>query len=83
MIAHSPLSAPGLLSEPVLKEIAADHGVTPAAIVLAWQVDRGVVPIPSSTDSEHLVANLAAARLSLTDRERARIDELADPDFER
>lgn len=83
VIAHSPLSAPGLLSEPALEEIAADHGVTPAAIVLAWQVDRGVVPIPSSTDSEHLVTNLAAARLSLTDRERARIDELADPDFER
>lgn len=83
VIAHSPLSAPGLLSEPPLEEIAADHDVTPAAVALAWHVDRGVVPIPSSTDSEHLVANLAAARLSLTDRERVRIDDLEDPDFER
>jgi alcohol dehydrogenase (NADP+) len=83
VIAHSPLSAPGLLSEPDLEAIAADREVTPAAIALAWQVDRGVVPIPSSTDREHLVANLAAARISLTDRERARIDGLADPEFER
>jgi alcohol dehydrogenase (NADP+) len=83
VMAHSPLSAPGLLEESVLEEIAADHGASPAAAALAWQVARDVVPIPASTDPAHLVGNLAAARLSLTAEERARIDDLADPDFER
>lgn len=83
VMAHSPLSAPGLLEESVLKQIAADHGLTSAVVALAWQVARDVVPIPASTDPEHLVANLAAARLSLTAEERARISELADPEFER
>ncbi len=83
VIAHSPLSAPGLLSEPALLDIATDNGVTPAAIALAWQVDRGVVPIPASTDTDHLVDNLAAPRVTLTHGERARIDDLADPGFER
>jgi alcohol dehydrogenase (NADP+) len=41
------------------------------------------VPIPSSTTREHVVANLAAARLRLTDAERERIATLRDPEFER
>lgn len=83
VMAHSPLSAPGLLSEPVLREIAENHGVGPAAVVLAWQVERGVVPIPSSNDSDHIVDNLAAARLRLSESERERVAGLANPEFER
>jgi alcohol dehydrogenase (NADP+) len=51
--------------------------------VLAWNVARGVVPIPSSTDPGHVVSNLAAARLRLPDGALARLDDLADPGFER
>jgi len=83
VIAHSPLSAPGLLEEPAVREVAADAGTTPAGAVLAWTVADGVVPIPSSVDPEHVVANLAAARVDLTDAQHARLDGLADPGFER
>jgi len=83
VMAHSPLSAPGLLDEPALAEVADAHGVSPAAVVLAWNVERGVVPIPASNDPDHVVANLAAARLRLTDAERDRIASLEDPEFER
>ena len=83
VMAHSPLSAPGLLAEDVLADVAAAHDTTPAAVVLAWNVQRGVVPIPSSNTPEHVVANLAAARLRLTDAERERIATLEDPGFER
>jgi alcohol dehydrogenase (NADP+) len=83
VVAHSPLSAPGLLDEPTLRDVAADHDASPAAIALAWQVGRGVVPIPSSVDPDHVVENLAAARLRLTDAERERVAALADPGFER
>ncbi|AQL42933.1 alcohol dehydrogenase [Halorientalis sp. IM1011] len=83
VIAHSPLSAPGLLSEPVLDEIAADRGLSPAAVVLAWNVTEGVVPIPSSNDAAHVVANLAAAGERLDAEARNRIATLEDPEFER
>ena len=83
VMAHSPLSAPGLLAEPVLAEVADEHGVSPAAVAIAWQVDRGVVPIPSSNDPDHVVSNLAAARLRLDDADRERIETLEDPGFER
>ena len=83
VVAHSPLSAPGLLDDPVVESVAADAGVTPAQAVLAWNVTRGVVPIPSSTSREHAVANLASARHRLDADALARLDDLADPAFER
>jgi alcohol dehydrogenase (NADP+) len=83
VVAHSPLSAPGLLEEPVLADIAASSGLSPAGVVVAWNATRGVVPIPSSTTATHVVSNLAAAGERLSDDEIARIDALRDPAFER
>ncbi|MEF8856455.1 MAG: aldo/keto reductase, partial [Haloplanus sp.] len=83
VVAHSPLSAPGLLDDPAVRETAAEMGVSPAGAVLAWNVDRGVVPIPSSTDADHVVANLAAAGHPLPDGARDRLAALEDPEFER
>ncbi|UPM42744.1 aldo/keto reductase [Halocatena salina] len=83
VMAHSPLSAPGLLSDPILTSIAERHGRSPAAVVLAWNVQRSVVPIPASIDRDHIVANLAAARLELTPEDCERIATLEDPEFDR
>jgi alcohol dehydrogenase (NADP+) len=83
VIAHSPLSAPGLLSEPVLEQVAAQRDCSPAEVVVAWNVTTGVVPIPSSTDPDHVVGNLAAAGMRLDDGECERIATLEDPEFER
>jgi alcohol dehydrogenase (NADP+) len=82
VVAHSPLPA-DLLDDPVVGEVAAEAGVSPAAAVLAWNVGRGVVPIPSSTDPDHLVENLAAAGHRLGDAARERLTALEDPGFER
>jgi len=83
VVAHSPLSAPGLLDEPVLRSIGADRGLSPAEVVVAWNAGRGVVPIPASTAESHVVANLAAGGVRLSADEQSRIDALRDPDFER
>jgi alcohol dehydrogenase (NADP+) len=83
VLAHSPLSAPGLLSDPVVREVAEAAGVSPAEAVLAWNVGRGVVPIPSSTDPDHVVSNIGAARIRLPAAAMSRLDGLADPRFER
>ncbi len=82
VVAHSPLSAPGLLDEPALAAIGADRDLSPAGVVLAWNVSRGVVPIPSSTAESHVVDNLAAAAERLSPDELARVDALCDPDFD-
>jgi alcohol dehydrogenase (NADP+) len=82
VMAHSPLSAEGLLAEPVLRDIAAEHDVSPAQVVLRWNVERDVVPIPSSTTPAHVVDNLDVFRFTLSQIERERIDALADPEFD-
>ncbi|XVH32522.1 aldo/keto reductase [Haloferacaceae archaeon DSL9] len=82
-MAHSPLSAPGLLAEDAVKSIAADRGVSPAQVVLRWNLERDVVPIPSSGDPDHVVANADLFRVSLSQSELASLDSLADPGFSR
>jgi alcohol dehydrogenase (NADP+) len=83
VVAAAPLSAEGLLSEPTLEAIAAEHGVSTAQVVLRWQIERDVVPIPSSTDRDHVVENADCFRFELSAAQRDRIDDLRDPAFER
>lgn len=64
--AWSPLGqGAGLLAEPVLAEIAARLGATPAQVVLAWHRARGVVTIPKSADPVRLRENLASLDVEL------------------
>jgi aryl-alcohol dehydrogenase-like predicted oxidoreductase len=48
--------------------LAAEAGVTPAQLALAWLLTRGehVIPIPGTTSLNHLRENLAAADLSVS-----------------
>ncbi len=63
----------GVLEDPVLAEIAAAHGKTVAQVILRWNVQRGVVAIPSSVNPEHRAENIAVFDFALTDEEMARI----------
>jgi|AntDeeMetageno50_2_1112565.scaffolds.fasta_scaffold01450_3 alcohol dehydrogenase (NADP+) len=76
VVAHSPLPS-SVLAEPVVEAIADERGLSPAQVVLAWNVGRGVVPIPSSTEPAHIVENAAAAAVRLSPAEYDRLDALA------
>ena len=65
------------LRHPVLVEIAARHGVTPAQVVVRWHIDHGVVVIPKSATPERIAANFDVFGFSLTDEELGRIDGLS------
>ena len=62
----------------VIRQIAADAGCTPAQIALAWVLGAGeqVVTIPGTTKRHRFDENLAAARITLSAEERARLSEL-------
>ena len=62
-----------------VKRLAEKKSVTPAQLALAWVLRQGddVVPIPGTTNPDHLDENLSALDVSLTDEELARIDEIA------
>ncbi len=58
-----------------LKAVAAELGVTPAQVALAWVLSKGVVPIPGTRHVAHLEANWAANDIRL---EPAQVAELED-----
>ena len=62
-----------------IEEIAAEKGVTPAQLALAWLLTRGedIVPIPGSRSPKHLEENVAAVDITLSPEDLARIDDAA------
>src|SRR5215207_3476747 len=64
-----------------VREIATEKGVTASQLALAWVMHQGddVVPIPGTKRVRYLEENAAAAEISLTDEELARLDEAAPP----
>lgn len=63
-----------------VRAIAADKGVTPAQLALAWilaQAPPSIVPFQGATRTTELDENVRAADVRLTDEELARIDAVA------
>lgn len=66
----------GMFDEPVLREIARQHGKTPAQVILRWNVQQGVVVIPKSIHKERMEENLAIWDFALSEEEMAAITAL-------
>jgi aryl-alcohol dehydrogenase-like predicted oxidoreductase len=58
-----------------VREIAADKGITPAQLAIAWVLAQGddLVPIPGTKRRSYLEQNVGAAEVELTDEDLARI----------
>ncbi len=62
----------------VVREVADAHGATPGQVALAWLTAQGddVVPIPGTKRRRYLEENVAAAEVTLTDDDLARLGGL-------
>ena len=60
-------------------ELAARKGCTPSQLALAWVLAQGpdVVPIPGTSSIARLEENVAAAQVTLTPEELARLEKIA------
>ncbi len=74
--AWSPIAQGGVLGDPVIGEIAAAHGKTPAQVTLRWHVERGDIVFPKSTHAERMRENFEIFDFSLTPDEVAAISGL-------
>ena len=75
--AWSPLGkGTDLLSHPALQEIAKTHGKAPGQVVLRWETQQDVVPIPKSADRGRLAENLAVFDFELSSDELATLTAL-------
>jgi D-xylose reductase len=65
-----------VLNHPVITEIAARHGRTPAQVALRWGVQRGTSVVPKSSNPGRLRENLALFDFELAVAEMDAIDAL-------
>ena len=64
-----------------VQAVAADAGVTPAQVALAWLLAKGddIAPIPGTRRVTRLEENAAADGVVLTAEQMKRLDELTPP----
>ncbi|MWV48333.1 aldo/keto reductase [Rathayibacter sp. VKM Ac-2803] len=79
-----------VMDDTTIAAIAAEHGKSPAQVMLRWHLQQGRSAIPKSTNPERIAANLDVFDFELSDDELTRIDALdagvrsgPDPDEER
>lgn len=65
-----------LLGDEVISGIAEAHGVTPAQVILRWNLQKGVVVIPGSSNPDHIRENLDLFGFELTEEDMDRINAL-------
>jgi 2,5-diketo-D-gluconate reductase A len=66
----------GELTDPVIAGIAAEHGRTPAQVVLRWHLERGDIVFPRSVRRERLQENFQVFDFALTAEQVAAITAL-------
>ncbi len=74
--AWSPLVRGRRFDDPTLRSIAERRGRTPAQIILRWDLQRGVVPLPKSATPERIASNAQLFDFELDAEELRRIDGL-------
>ncbi len=67
---------PILLRDPIIRQIAAEAGATPAQVLLQWGVARGTAVIPKSVNPQRIAENFAALDLVLSPPVLTQIDQL-------
>jgi len=83
MTAYAPLASVGLawnrnnlnpLEVPLIKNLAIKYGVTPAAICIKWQIQRGIIVIPKSSTKDRIYSNIDVFDFEMTDEEISSIE---------
>jgi len=74
--AWSPIAKGGVLTDPVITEIARTQGKTPAQVVLRWHIQLGNIVFPKSTTPSRVQENFELFDFELADADMALISAL-------
>uniref|UniRef100_A0A5S6Q395 Aldo_ket_red domain-containing protein n=1 Tax=Trichuris muris TaxID=70415 RepID=A0A5S6Q395_TRIMR len=64
------------LNDPLVKDIAAKHGKSPAQILLKWLLQRDIIVIPKSTNAAHMQENFQLFDFELGSDEMKAMNEV-------
>lgn len=82
--AYSPLGrgnvkGAGMLDDPVVQNIASTHGVSPASVLLRWNIQRNVIVIPKTANPTRAARNENEPwTFALSQEEMTRLKQLED-----
>lgn len=80
-IGWSPLGRSGnIYKDPALLQNAADENKSVAQVVLRWELQQGVIPIPRSHSAHHQLENRAIFDFKLNQQQMAKISSLSQID---
>lgn len=65
-----------LLGDETISAVAQAHGVTSAQVILRWNLQKGVIVIPGSSNPDHIRENLDIFHFELTAEEMEQINAL-------
>lgn len=74
--AYSPLTRTRRLGDERLAELAAEYDRTPAQLLIRWNLELGVVPLPKANRWDHLAENLDVFDFELDDAHVAELRSL-------
>jgi 2,5-diketo-D-gluconate reductase A len=74
--AYSPLTHAERLDDRTLRDLAGIYGKSPAQILLRWDLQHGVVPIPKADERPHLEQNTEVFDFELAEGDMATLNEL-------
>lgn len=81
LVAWSPLGRGLLLKNPLVVEIAAKVGVTPARLLLRWSLQHGYVPLPKTGNPERLKENSELFDFHIDAEDMKRLDSMPQTCF--
>jgi diketogulonate reductase-like aldo/keto reductase len=80
VMAYSPIEQGRILNNAALREVAAGHGISPAAAALAWVLRRdSLCTIPKASNPEHVRDNATALDAKLTREDLDALDRAFPP----
>ncbi|MGA1214144.1 MAG: aldo/keto reductase [Candidatus Nanopelagicales bacterium] len=74
--AWSPLGSGRLIDDPVIADVAAKHGKSPAQVMVRWSIQLGNIVLPKSVTPERIEQNIDVFDFELDDADMAAIATL-------
>lgn len=82
-MAYSPLKRGKVQKERRLLSMGENYGKSPEQVALRWSIDRNVVPIPRSSDKDHIRENIDVFDFELSDEDMSTLNNLDVPGSQR
>ena len=65
-----------LLNDPTIVDIANTHHCTAAQVILRWNLQKGVIVIPGSSNPDHILENISIFDFELSQEEMDKMNLL-------